>query len=33
MLGERLPLISWSGAALLLAAVLVVQLGKTRAVR
>ena len=30
MLGERLALISWSGAALLLAAVLVVQLGKTR---
>lgn len=30
MLGERLPLISWSGAALLLIAVLVVQLGKTR---
>lgn len=33
LLGERLPLISWSGAALLLAAVMVVQLGKVRAVR
>ena len=30
LLGERLPLISWSGAVLLLAAVLVVQLGKPR---